>query len=160
MWFMTAPTTNTCTARAWNKRLLAALLPPLALAACSQDTASYTIADDKQHAIVLIRNQAWFWEDTVALTIAPARLPDCQGSLTVEDVPKGEPIALYRPPDEYAEPIFILKAGARHFAVSTATCRVQEFKAAPAALGTALGAFHDPGEGFRFVAEQTTAAGS
>lgn len=160
MWSMTAPTMSTCTARAWNKRALAALLPTLALAACSQDTASYAIGDDKEHAIVLIRNQTWFWEDRVQLTIAPARLPECQGSLTVEGIPRGEPLRLYRAPEEYAEPIFILQAGARHFAVSTVSCRVQEFREAPAALGTPLGLFREQGTGFGFTAEPAAPAGA
>jgi len=160
MWSMTAPTMSTCTARAWNKRALAALLPTLALAACSQDTASYAIGDDKQHAIVLIRNQAWFWEDRVQVTIAPARLPECQGSLTVEDIPRGEPLRLYRAPEEYAEPIFILQAGARHFAVSTVSCRVQEFREAPAALGTPLGNYRESDGRFAFVPEAAATPGS
>lgn len=151
MWSTTAPTMNTCTARAWNsRRRLLPLLATLALAACTQDTASYAIGGDRQHAILLIRNQAWFWDDRIELTIAPAHLPECQGSLIVKDVPKNASIQLHQAPDEYAEPIYILKTGERAFAVSTTSCRVQAFKQAPAEPGVLLGTFSEGKEGFAF----------
>jgi hypothetical protein len=168
---------NTCTAKAWNKPLLPSpggrggggegerapyrararkvsplLLLPLLLAACTQDTASYTIGGDRQHSILLIRNQTWFWDNKVKLTIAPARLPDCQSSLTVEGVPKSGDIELYRAPDEYAEPLYIIKTGDRLFAVSTASCRVQPFETAPAQLGQPLGTFSEQDGVFGFRA--------
>lgn len=149
---------NTCTAKGWSKRALAALVLSLGLAACTQDTASYMVGGDKQNSILLIRNQTWFWESKVQLTIAPSRLPECTGSLEVEGVPKDAEIQLYRAPDEYAEPIFVLKTGDRHFAVSTVSCRVQEFKEPPEELGTHLGVFGERDGVFGFeAAEKGTA---
>ena len=83
--------TNTCTARASSKATLWAGLLSLLLAGCVDDTASYLIDGSKEHTIMLRRVQDWFWQDTVALTIAASRLPDCHGGIDIEDVPRSAP---------------------------------------------------------------------
>jgi hypothetical protein len=142
MWSTTAPTTNTCTARASSKKLtlLGAGLA-LLLAGCVNDSATYLIDDGEEHGITLLRAQDWFWQGTVRLSIVATRMPDCRGGLDVEDVPVDVSPELYQAPPGYAEPIHILKVGERHFAVSTASCRVQEFQERPQDLGTQVGSF-------------------
>lgn len=131
----------------------------LLLAGCLQDTASYQF-EEKDHAITLVRNQTWFWQDTVEVTVIALRLPHCNGGLTISDMPVDTRVSLYRAPDEYAEPIFILKAGKRYFAVSTQSCRVQKFDDAPDPLGEKLGVFRVKDDKFQFVPAKVGSAGA
>ncbi len=137
-----------------NLQKLLRLLPLVAvvsLTGCLQDTASYQFPE-KDHAITLVRNQPWFWLDTVALEVIAIRLPDCHDGIRVEDVPRDSPLPLYQAPDEYPEPIFILRTGERYYAISTESCRVQKFDAAPANPGEKIGQFQEKDGKFRFVA--------
>lgn len=128
------------------------LLVCLPLAGCLQDTASYSFPE-KDHAIVLVRNQTWFWLDTVDVEVIATRLPECNGGLSIKKIPLNTRIDFYQAPDEYPEPVHLLKSGKRLFAVSTQSCRVQEFKEVPADLdlGTKLGAFRVKDEVFQYV---------
>ena len=126
------------------------LLSVLPLAGCLQDAASYSFPE-KDHAITLIRNQTWFWQDTLDVDVSIQSLPDCNGGTTIENVPVDTRIALYQAPNEYPEPLHLLKTGKRVFAVSTQSCRVQEFKEAPANLGAKLGTFRLKSNAFQFV---------
>lgn len=127
------------------------LLAVLSLTGCLQDTASYQFPE-KEHAITLIRNQPWFWIDSVDLEVIAIRLPDCNDGISVDAVPRDASLPLFQAPDEYPEPIFILQAGQRHYAISTQSCRVQKFDTAPADLGEKLGQFQEKGGKFQFVA--------
>ena len=127
--------------------LLLALLP---LAGCLQDSASYAFPE-KDHAITLVRNQTWFWQDTLEVEVMAIRLPECSGGLTIKNVPLATSVGFYEAPDEYPEPLFLLKPDQRVFAVSTQSCRVQEFKEIPANLGVKLGTFLVQDDVFKFV---------
>ncbi len=127
--------------------LLLAVLP---LAGCFQDTASYSFPE-KDHAITLVRNQTWFWQDTVDLEVIVIRLPHCNGGMSIKDVPLKTRIGFYQAPDEYPEPIFLLKSGKRVFAVSTQSCQAQAFEEPPEDLGEKLGEFRVKDEVFQFV---------
>jgi len=128
--------------------LFLAVLP---LAGCLQDTASYSFPE-KGHAITLVRNQTWFWQDTLEIEVMASHLPDCNGGMTIKEVPVDTRIAMYQAPDEYPEPLHLLKTGKRVFAVSTQSCRVQEFKEVPPDLGVKLGTFRVKDQVFQFVA--------
>lgn len=156
MWSTTAATTTTCTRKAWSNGLLA-LLVPLTLAGCTQDAASYVLGD-KDHAITLTRNADWFWQGTLSVDVAAIRLPECQGGGRVAAVPHDAEFILYKAPDQYPEPIFILGVDQRLYAVSTASCRMQAFTEAPPDLGVELGRFTARGGGFRFEALAAPAA--
>ena len=127
--------------------LLLALLP---LAGCLQDSASYAFPE-KDHAITLVRNQTWFWQDTLEVEVMAIRLPECSGGLTIKNVPLATNVGFYQAPAEYPEPVFLLKPDQRVFAVSTQSCRVQEFKEIPANLGVKLGTFLVQDDVFKFV---------
>ena len=132
-----------------KRRIL--LLPVVALlAGCFQDTASYVLAG-KDHAITLIRNQTWPWQSGVEVEVVALRLPDCDGGGSIKDVDRHAPLTLYRAPDEYPEPIFMLQVDKRVFAVSTQSCRLQQFSTPPTELGRKLGQFKEVDGGFRFV---------
>jgi hypothetical protein len=129
------------------------LLMPLVplLAGCLQDTASYAFPE-KNHAITLVRNQTWPWQSTLDVTVIALRLPECNGGGDIKDVAEEAAFTLYQAPNEYPEPIFMLKVDQRVFAVSTQSCRVQEFKETPDDLGQKLGAFMVKDDKFQFVA--------
>lgn len=128
------------------------LLIPLVpfLAGCFQDTASYSLGA-RDHAITLVRSQTWPWASTVDVSVIAMRMPECNGGGNIQGVPEGASYVLYRAPDEYPEPIFMLQVEKRVFAVSTQSCRLQEFKQAPDSLGQKLGAFMVKDGKFRFV---------
>lgn len=159
MWSTKAPMTNTCTARASSKRTsgvwcTAPALLALLLAGCVNDTASYLVDGSREHTIMLHRVQDWLWQDTVALTIAASRMPECRGGIDIKGVPIRARIELYQAPPEYAEPIYILKIDDRHYAISTQSCRVQAFEQAPENLGTKLGVFAEQDGKFAFIAAE------
>lgn len=128
--------------------LLLAVLP---LAGCLQDMASYSFPE-KDHAITLVRNQTWFWQDTLDVEVVVIRLPHCNGGMSIKDVPLDARISIYQAPDEYPEPLHLLKLEKRVFAVSTESCRVQEFPEMPPDMGTKLGTFRVEGKAFQFIA--------
>lgn len=129
------------------------LLAVLLLTGCLQDTASYQLPE-KDHAITLMRNQTWFWLDTVDIEVIAIRLPECNDGISVKKVPRAAKLPLYQAPDEYPEPIFILQTGERHWAISTLSCQVQKFEQAPADLGEKLGQFYEKDGKFQFVADE------
>jgi hypothetical protein len=134
--------------RAWP--LLLAL--PL-LAGCKNETASVQFAGP-DHALTLQMRQAWFWEPTADLEVVMSRQPDCQRRSRLDSVALAEVnVDVLRPEaGVYAEPILILKQGARFYAVSTQNCEMQRFKAPPEKPGTRLGTFRLEGEKLKFVA--------
>jgi hypothetical protein len=138
-----------------TQSLLRRCLPLLAflpLAGCIQDSSSYAFPE-KDHAITLIRSQDWPWRDTLDIDVAVVRLPECDGGLSIRSVPLKAEISLFKAPDDYAEPIFILRVERRHFAVSTQSCKVQEFKETPPDPGVKLGAFREKDGKLAFVPE-------
>lgn len=128
--------------------LLLAVLP---LSGCLQDTASYAFPE-KDHYITLMRNQPWFWQDTIEVEVIVMRLPDCNGGMSIKNVPLNTRIDIFQAPNEYPEPLYLLKSDKRVFAVSTQSCRVQEFQEAPPDLGAKLGAFRVSNKVFQFIA--------
>lgn len=130
-----------------------ALLP--VLAGCVQDTASYMIDGDRNHAITVARAQKWFWSGAVDVSVIAARQPECLGGLDIKDVTRDTPLVLHRPPEDYAEPIFILEVKGEHYAVSTQSCRVQKFPAKPDDAGPEVGRYLEQDGKLRFVAAGT-----
>lgn len=128
------------------------LLIPLfpLLAGCFQDTASHSLGA-RDHAITLMRSQTWPWSSTVDVTVIAARMPECNGGGNIEEVPETAEFVLFRAPEEYPEPIFMLKVGQRVFAISTQSCRLQEFQEKPDNLGQRLGTFMVKDGKFQFV---------
>jgi hypothetical protein len=133
--------------------LLPLLILPL-LAACHQDAASYLLPE-KHHAITVMRNQQWFWQDEMVVNVVVSRLPECEGSGKIERVAVDDKFFLYQAPPEYAEPIYILRTGKkgskRAYAISTQSCRFETFKDMPDDVGVRLGVFKEVEGVFQFV---------
>ncbi|MBM3391685.1 MAG: hypothetical protein FJY34_06885 [Betaproteobacteria bacterium] len=124
------------------------LLPAaLLLGGCFDDTASLRLGGN-DHALTLQARQPYFWSQTVELEAVMSRQPDCHRRSRLDAVTLNEvSVDVYRPEaGEHAEPILLLKQGANFYAVSTANCELQKFKAAPAKPGTRLGTFRREGE--------------
>lgn len=98
--------------------LPALLLAPL-LAGCVNDTASYTVNNDRDHAVIVRITQDYFWSKQVALSVLAARLPDCQrrfdfGKTDLADLN----IELFSTGDE----TYLLRAGDAMWQIETNNC--------------------------------------
>lgn len=132
-------------------RILTLAITAVLLTGCVQDTASYVIEDDRNHAITIARAQKWFWSRSVDVSVIAARQPHCLGGLDVRGVSRDDELVLHQAPDEYAEPIYILAIDGDHYAVSTLSCRVQQFNTAPAEIGPEIGRFKEEDGRFAYV---------
>ena len=116
---------------------LICLCAPL-LGACENTATAYAIGD-RQHALVLVREQPYFWTATVNQAIVVSRLPHCQRKVHIHPGPK----ALVEMEVFAAGPrLWALRQGERWYLASTEECRVQDWES-PAATppGERVGAF-------------------
>jgi hypothetical protein len=120
---------------------LCAVLP--LLGGC-ENSATSMLVDGKDHSLVLVREQQYFWNDEVRQFMIVSRLPHCQrririhpGSVTMT------PINIY----EAGNMLWALNQGERWYLASTESCLVQDWNAPdPGALGAALGRFERRGD--------------
>lgn len=96
--------------------LLPLLFAPL-LTACVNDGATYQI-NGGEHSLSLIREQPKFWDKTVNLSLAVARMPDCLRRHSIGPGTANTKVEIYRVPSG----AFIVRAGKRMFATETRTC--------------------------------------
>ncbi|MCK6411515.1 MAG: hypothetical protein L6Q55_03720 [Azonexus sp.] len=96
--------------------LLPLLFAPL-LTACVNDGASYEISG-AEHSLSLIREQPLFWDKTVKLSLAVARMPDCLRRHSIGPGTANTKVEIYRVPSG----AFIVRAGKRMYATETQTC--------------------------------------
>lgn len=116
--------------------LLAAALP--LLAACENSATAFTI-DNKEHALILVREQTYFWSSEVEQAMIASRLPDCQRRVSIH---AGKAPLQEMEVFEAGDHLWALHQGARWYLASTEQCRVQDW-ADPdsAALGPRVGSF-------------------
>src|SRR5690554_7048023 len=101
--------------------LLAALLAPL-LVACENSATSF-IVDSSQHAVVLVREQPYFWNAEVHQFIVVTRLPHCQRKVAIHpDVDALTPIEVF----EAGNLLWAMRQGERWYLASTERCLVQD----------------------------------
>ena len=98
-------------------------LPPLLsaalLAGCVNDSASYTIGNDRDHAVIVTVKQDYFWSKQASLEVLAARLPDCQrrfdfGKASLADLN----IELFSTGDD----TFLLRSGDEMWRIETGHC--------------------------------------
>lgn len=126
----------------------------LLLAGCIDDSASFAIGAH-DHALSLIREQRYFWEDEVELSLVVTRLPDCQQRHSLESVAAaGLKIQLY----ETDSQTYLLRQNKNWYAADSDTCSMSVVEPPKeAAQGTLLGAFEqDDDEKFTFVKAELT----
>ncbi|BDT56526.1 hypothetical protein MasN3_00200 [Massilia varians] len=118
--------------------LLPALLAPLLLAGCVNDSASYPI-DGKEHALTVRVLQDYFWSKDATLRLTVARMPDCQRQLELGKVSlSGLEIELFASGPN----LYTLRSGEDVWQVETQGCTELEAPQANAVTGQALGSFH------------------
>lgn len=119
------------------RRLLPIALLPL-LAACENSATAYSI-EGSQHALILIREQSYFWDSEIKQAIVASRLPQCQKRVAIH--PGGKELvemSIY----EAGERLWALQQGNRWYLAGTERCLVQDWdKPADAPLGPLVGSF-------------------
>ncbi|HEX5392445.1 MAG TPA: hypothetical protein VFW68_04150 [Rhodocyclaceae bacterium] len=131
-------------------------LAVLLLAGCGTgDSTSYMIDNNREHALILIRDKQWLWSDWEVSMIV-ARLPDCQRRHPLKNVSKDVvfKMELY----ESLEGGYILHQGKRWYVADTAKCDLQQFPEPPKEPGDLIGVFTDKEDGqLRFKADEEAA---
>lgn len=118
-------------------RKILILMIPLLLAGCVKQSASYYISDARDHAITVLAEQEYFWNDAISLSLVAARFPDCQRAIPLGKV-AGRDVAVQL--FSNGEGVFTVKSGAHVVQVDTQTC-TQLAEPAQNALGEAVGVF-------------------
>lgn len=126
------------------------------LAGCENDAASYQI-DGKEHALILMRDQRYFWSDNTELNVVVSRLPDCQRRypLNSAPLPKAQ-LSVY----EVAPTQYQLQQGDHWYLADTGGCTLQPMEAAPDAPGKLIGTFDRKDDRLRFIPATAPAAAS
>lgn len=116
--------------------LLPALLAPLLLAGCVDDSATYYI-DGNQHALTVRAMQEYFWKKDVTLDLLASRMPDCQRRIPLGKLPMPDvEIELFAS----GANVYTLRAGEQVWRVETEGC--SEMEAPEQVTGEPLGLFH------------------
>lgn len=124
-------------------RLLAlAACVPL-LAACENNATAYAI-DGSQHALILVREQPYFWNTEINQFIIASRLPVCQRKVAIHPGAKTlVPIEVY----EAGDLLWALRQGERWYLASTERCIVQDWNNPnPQPPGAQIGTFRLEGD--------------
>jgi len=136
-------------------RLRNFILPLLAaplLTACINDAATYEIDNTREHALMLIREQPYFWDSKVELIMVVSRMPSCLRRHSMGPATAATKVEIYQVPSG----AFIVKAGKRMFATETQTCEsFAKMTEEPAdGMGTLIGSFQVKKDVLVFVKEE------
>jgi hypothetical protein len=113
------------------------LLGPV-LAGCENSGTAYMV-EGKDHALILVREQRFFWSDEIDQAVVASRLPECQRRVAIwPGSPQGPAMEVY----EAGYRLWALHQGPRWYLASTDKCLVQDWEDAPATPpGPAVGSF-------------------
>lgn len=130
------------------------LLVPL-LSGCVNDAATYEIDNTREHVLSLIREQPYFWDDKLELSMVVSRLPACMRRHSMGNFAPNTKVEIYQVPSG----AFIVKAGKRMFATETQTCEgFAKLDGEPAeGMGTFMGTFRFQKGKLAFVKEEAEA---
>ena len=98
-------------------RFLAVLLLLPVLGGCVNDGATYQIDGSGTHVLSLIREQPYFWDKKVALTVVVSRMPTCMRRHALGSATENTRVEIWQVPSG----AYIVKAGKRMFATETIT---------------------------------------
>lgn len=126
----------------WRLLVVAGCLP--LLAACENSATAYSI-EGSQHALVLVREQPYFWTSEVNQFVVVSRLPSCQRRIEIPaDAKTLTPIEVF----EAGDLLWALRQGEHWLLASTERCQVQDWpNSGGQAPGALVGTFRlDGGE--------------
>lgn len=120
----------------WRGVLCVSLLASL-LAGCENDASSYQV-DGKDQAIVLIREQRYFWDNEVDQALVVNRLPECQRRHNIRKGAAGVlKMEVYRMNAE----LYALRQGKQWYVANLRDCEVNKAEAPSSSPGDLMGAF-------------------
>ena len=124
--------------RARALRVLAAVGLLAVLAGCENSATSYMI-DGSQHALILVREQKFVWDDELRQAVVVSRLPACQKRIRIHP---GSTVLVEMKIYEAGDSLWALHQGNRWYLASTEVCRVQDWdNAAGKPPGRLVGSF-------------------
>lgn len=125
---------NTPLAARWLSLVLAVPV----LSGCENSATSFMV-DTNQHALILVREQPYFWNAEVDQYVIASRLPYCQRKVQIHpDGTKLTDVEVF----EAGYRLWALQQGARWYLVSTDKCLVQDWdNSTNQAPGERIGAF-------------------
>lgn len=100
------------------RALVPVLLATLGLSACVNDAATYEIDNTREHVLSLMREQPYFWDKKVNLSLIVSRMPACMRRHNLGQASPNAKVEIYQVPSG----AYIVKVGKRMFATETQTC--------------------------------------
>ena len=101
-------------------RVLAALGLVAVLAGCENSATAYMI-DGSQHALILVREQKFFWDDELRQAVVVSRLPACQKRIRIHP---GSTELVEMRVYQAGDMLWALQQGARWYLAGTEECRL------------------------------------
>lgn len=130
---------------------LAVLALPL-LAGCVNDSATLEIDGTREHVLVVMREQPYFWDSKLELSLVVSRMPACMRRHALGPGSTNTKVELYQVPSG----AYIVKVGKRLYATETQTCvnfaRMEEEP--PEGMGRFIGTFREKKGEFVFIKEE------
>lgn len=121
------------------RALLVLVLALPVLAACVDDRAGWSIDGSREHYLALVREQPYFWDKKIRLSMVVSRMPACLRKHSMGVGSENTQVEIYQVPSG----AFIVKAGSRLFATEAQTCVAwAEIEGEPeGGMGTLRGVF-------------------
>jgi hypothetical protein len=109
--------------RARIRRVIMALALLPVLAACENSATAFMI-EGSQHALILVREQKFAWDDELAQAIVASRLPDCQKRIRIHP---GSTTLVEMKVYEAGDRLWALHQDGRWYLAGTQSCQVQDW---------------------------------
>ena len=109
--------------RARALRVLAAVGLLTVLAGCENSATSYMI-DGSQHALLLVREQKFVWDDELRQAVVVSRLPACRKRIRIHP---GSTVLVEMKIYEAGDSLWALHQGNRWYLAGTEECRLQDW---------------------------------
>ena len=104
-------------------RVLAAVGLLSVLAGCENSATSYMI-DGSQHALILVREQKFVWDDELRQAVVVSRLPACQKRIRIHP---SSTVLVEMKVYEAGDSLWALHQGDRWYLAGTEECRLQDW---------------------------------
>lgn len=105
-------------------RRIAAAVGLLALLAGCENSATAFMIDGSQHALILVREQKFFWDDELHQALVVSRLPACQKRIRIHP---GSTELVEMEVYAAGDGLWALHQGPRWYLAGTEECRVQDW---------------------------------